>query len=30
MTQYQTILVDKHGAVTLIRLNRSEALKRPE
>jgi enoyl-CoA hydratase len=26
MTQYQTILVEKHGAVTLIRLNRPEAL----
>ena len=26
MTQYRTILVEKHGAVTLIRLNRPEAL----
>lgn len=26
MTQYRTILVEKHGAVTVIRLNRPEAL----
>jgi hypothetical protein len=26
MTQYRTIVVEKHGAVTLIRLNRPEAL----
>ena len=26
MTQYQTVVVEKHGAVTLIRLNRPEAL----
>ena len=26
MTQYQTVVVEKRGAVTLIRLNRPEAL----